>query len=112
MVRIVIAAGLMAAAPLGAQVAHTRAAADRDSILAAALRETPKRDSATARVTRLVVRGDAAEVTVQLFADDRHQRGHQLSLARRDGQWFVLPRRVVFIGHFAPKEPQRWSRFR
>ena len=51
---------MLIAAPLGTQASDTTA---RDSaITAAALRETPKHFTTTARVTRLTVRSDTAEV--------------------------------------------------
>src|SRR5687768_9983614 len=100
MIRIALCA-MVIAAPLGAQSTDTSA---RDSgIAAAALRETPKHFTTTARVTRLAVRGDTAQVTVTFYTDERHARGQHLTIARRDEQWVALPMRSVFIMHFVPK---------
>lgn len=79
------------AAPLAAQ------SPDSAAVAAAALREVPSRDSAV-RVSRLVVRGDTARVTVALAGDDRHARALKLTLVRRGGRWVALPQRTYSVG--------------
>jgi len=104
MSRKIVAAAFLVASPLGAQAGDALA---RDSaIVAVALHETPKRHTETARVTRLAVRGDSAEVTVTFAVSETHETGHTLTLVLRDGRWTVLPTRTVFIGHFVRPRPR------
>jgi hypothetical protein len=86
MIRLVLAAFFSQAQP------------DTAAIRAAALRESPTPDSGT--VTMLAVRGDTAEVSVVFERGEHYARGHTLKLARRDGRWVVLPRRIAFVRHF------------
>lgn len=93
----------LAAGPLAAQ-----APADSAAVRAVALRETPERHRATARVTGLTIRGDTAVVTVELavvpYAADRVAFWNQtLTLARHDSGWVALPRRTVSVSHGRPR---------
>ena len=82
---------LLITAPLAAQ-----SPADTAAVRAAALRESPTPDSGT--VTRLVIRGDTAEVRVLLARGEDREWGHTLQLVRQaDGRWVALPRRTLFM---------------